>query len=906
MSNYDPNDNVNRLTLVEKKIIKSLLYPQYEVLNYSFCRIHTCASTSKSWLYTNLEGALTLGLDLKLKACRFFLYDLSSFEVLFECELYKKFSTAYTKGSERFYYFEVNKGFIGFEIPSINEAEILSAVITNLTDQMISKKIKEVKINNEKELKEKGDKMLKLLKTKFSQDTYVNEHNVSSMLEITQGELAKMIECVDFDENENFVFYGNGNSGIDEKIKKLKGIKFQLKNGCKVGDTQLFANQVANNIWTSLSKNIIVVKPKPKRRRKNDQGAPIEEEKEDDKEAEKERKEQEKKEQEEKKKKEKEEQEEKKKKEKEEKEEKKRLEKEKKEKEKREKEEKKKKEKEEKEEKKRKEKEEKEKAKQTSASVPQAPPCPKPGTGGVPLPPPIPKIVPIVTTTTTESKPSKSNDEPLDLAAEIAKKKGGLKKVEVKEYVPPALRKPGDEPSESSGGGNDMRSQLMRQMMNRGKKTTAPSNPVPTTTTAPSQPKPKPVTKQVSPKKPEPVKAPANVPPPKMGSGGVPLPPPIPKGAIVVPSKTSSKPSKSNDKPLDLAAEIAKKKNNLQKVEVKEYVPPALRKPGDEPSESSGGGNDMRSQLMRQMMNRGKKTTAPTNPSPAPSQPKPMMGMPKPQQAPTHKHEAPKPAPKKPEPVKAPANVPPPKMGSGGVPLPPPIPKGAIVVPSKSSSSKPSKSNDKPIDLAAEIAKKKGGLKKVEVKEYVPPALRKPGDEPSESSGGGNDMRSQLMRQMMNRGKKTTAPTNPTPATTAPPQNKPPMGMMGGHPGPKHEPPKPAPKKEEPKPKVNAPPPKMGAGGVPLPPPIPKIAIVTPSKTSSSSKPSKSNDKPIDLAAEIAKKKGGLKKVEVKEYVSPALKKQEEGGSSSSSSAPGGGNPFFAQLAAIKLKKIGK
>ena len=132
------------------------------------------------------------------------------------------------------------------------------------------------------------------------------------------------------------------------------------------------------------------------------------------------------------------------------------------------------------------------------------------------------------------------------------------------------------------------------------------------------------------------------------------------------------------------------------------------------------------------------------------------------------------------------------------------------------------------------------------------------------------------------------------------------MGMMGGHPGPKHEPPKPAPKKEEPKPKVNAPPPKMGAGGVPLPPPIPKIAIVTPSKTSSTSKPSKSNDKPIDLAAEIAKKKGGLKKVEVKEYVSPALKKQEEGGSSSSSSAPGGGNPFFAQLAAIKLKKIGK
>ena len=156
MTAYDPNDNISRLNVVDKKIIKSLLYPQYEILNISFSRIHTCAHNSRSWLYSDLEGALTLGLDIKQKTCRFFLYDLASFEVLFECELYKKFNTAYTKGSERFYYFEVNRGFIGFEIPAINEAEILNAVITNLSDTYINKKIKEIKILDEEKIHQKG------------------------------------------------------------------------------------------------------------------------------------------------------------------------------------------------------------------------------------------------------------------------------------------------------------------------------------------------------------------------------------------------------------------------------------------------------------------------------------------------------------------------------------------------------------------------------------------------------------------------------------------------------------------------------------------------------------------------------------------------------------------------------
>lgn len=52
-----------------------------------------------------------------------------------------------------------------------------------------------------------------------------------------------------------------------------------------------------------------------------------------------------------------------------------------------------------------------------------------------------------------------------------------------------------------------------------------------------------------------------------------PPPPPPPKVATV----PSSKPTSS--KPVDLAAELAAKKNNLSHVEVKDYVSPALQKP---------------------------------------------------------------------------------------------------------------------------------------------------------------------------------------------------------------------------------------------------------------------------------------------------------------------------------------
>ena len=114
-------------------------------MNIFFARIHTCGKNSEYWLYSGLEGALVYCIDTRVKSCRFLMFDLKSFEIVFDCELYKKFDKAYKKGTERFYYFEVENGFIGLEIPNMSEAEILAASIMSFGDDYIKKKLKEYK-----------------------------------------------------------------------------------------------------------------------------------------------------------------------------------------------------------------------------------------------------------------------------------------------------------------------------------------------------------------------------------------------------------------------------------------------------------------------------------------------------------------------------------------------------------------------------------------------------------------------------------------------------------------------------------------------------------------------------------------------------------------------------------------
>ena len=55
-----------KITLVQKKIIYSILYGKYNILSITFARIHTCGIKSEYWLYSGLEGALIYCINAEL------------------------------------------------------------------------------------------------------------------------------------------------------------------------------------------------------------------------------------------------------------------------------------------------------------------------------------------------------------------------------------------------------------------------------------------------------------------------------------------------------------------------------------------------------------------------------------------------------------------------------------------------------------------------------------------------------------------------------------------------------------------------------------------------------------------------------------------------------------------------
>ena len=246
------------VSLVQKKIIYSILYGNYDIMSIYFGRIYTCAKDSKFWLYSGLEGALVYCVEIRAKTLRFLLFDLKTYEIVFDCELYKKFNQAFKKGTDTFYYFGVNEGFIGFEIPDQNEAVSLEEEISSITDDLVKTRLKEYKPMKETDLKERGRQMIQLLKQRFQSS---GNKSVKSEIIINQGELEHSINTIDVDDqNGRLVLTGSGYKGIDRELKKVRGLR--LEPNTNFGDNEIYSKYIARNIMGSLMKGLVVPKRK--------------------------------------------------------------------------------------------------------------------------------------------------------------------------------------------------------------------------------------------------------------------------------------------------------------------------------------------------------------------------------------------------------------------------------------------------------------------------------------------------------------------------------------------------------------------------------------------------------------------------------------------------------------------
>ena len=109
-------------TEIEKRKIISILGKHKELIMMSTSKIYTTNKSSKSWLFSGVEGFLCFILDYELKAKFLILFDFTTFECLFKFELYISFEKNYKILSKNFHSFETEKGFIGIKFTNIEEA----------------------------------------------------------------------------------------------------------------------------------------------------------------------------------------------------------------------------------------------------------------------------------------------------------------------------------------------------------------------------------------------------------------------------------------------------------------------------------------------------------------------------------------------------------------------------------------------------------------------------------------------------------------------------------------------------------------------------------------------------------------------------------------------------------------
>jgi len=87
-------------------------------------RLHSSDGEEKKWVYSGLCGALCLVVDRKLGGVALFrMYDLNSFNMVFEAELYYEFEAHYMEINDNFYCFQIPGGHhIGFSFADSEEA----------------------------------------------------------------------------------------------------------------------------------------------------------------------------------------------------------------------------------------------------------------------------------------------------------------------------------------------------------------------------------------------------------------------------------------------------------------------------------------------------------------------------------------------------------------------------------------------------------------------------------------------------------------------------------------------------------------------------------------------------------------------------------------------------------------
>lgn len=249
MSNNPQEANLNQLPFIRRKMIECLIITHSELRFLCYAKVYTSNRANPRWLYSELEGGLALTINQIGKCGKLTLYDSTTYEILFEFELYKRFNGNFQRITDNFYCFEIEGGFVGFYIPDKEDGLLLAHEVSELSDSFILKKVKEYRPITEQSLRATGEGLFAQVKNKVSKECYIKEQPRIPILELNIKSIEKDFDTLDIDEANQIVYLGGNGNDVEMLFKKIKGVKIQERNKVKIGNRHLYSKSIASNVY---------------------------------------------------------------------------------------------------------------------------------------------------------------------------------------------------------------------------------------------------------------------------------------------------------------------------------------------------------------------------------------------------------------------------------------------------------------------------------------------------------------------------------------------------------------------------------------------------------------------------------------------------------------------------------
>ena len=220
MSNWEcisPSIPFGKLIIIKSLLQKENLFP----LSISKVKLFTALPNSLTFYYSDIEGLLCLGIDIRYSTFKLIMYDITEFIIQLEVELNEEFIHNYFFLKSDFHCLQVSNGFFGFLFDeSVDYCLSLFMMINDLNKCTLKEElITYTEAQNAKiKTKAKDTKLfIQQIKTDLLSELNRNNNNIRSKCSYANRRSVKLDanavdafdECFDYDErNKLFMFNG--------------------------------------------------------------------------------------------------------------------------------------------------------------------------------------------------------------------------------------------------------------------------------------------------------------------------------------------------------------------------------------------------------------------------------------------------------------------------------------------------------------------------------------------------------------------------------------------------------------------------------------------------------------------------------------------------------------------------